>query len=56
MRVIVADSSRLGIRGAATDLDVMNVAAPSRKPAVIAHIGAGLLPREVARVATAARC
>lgn len=48
-RVIVADSNRFAVRGAAADLDVVNVAAAlSGKTAVIGHIPAGLFPREMA--------
>jgi DNA-binding beta-propeller fold protein YncE len=50
-RIVVADSNRFGVSGAAANLDVVNVAAALRgRPAVLGHITAGLFPREMALV------
>lgn len=47
--VVVADSNRFGVRGATSDLSVVNVAAAlAGKPALIGDIPAGQFPREMA--------
>jgi DNA-binding beta-propeller fold protein YncE len=47
--IVVADSNRFGAKGAAADLDVVNVAAAlSGGRAVVGHIPSGAFPREMA--------
>jgi hypothetical protein len=46
--IVVADSNRFSAQGADADLTVINVAdALDRRPALVGHIPAGLLPRDM---------